>query len=82
MGMAWSGSFIFYLYWCFYIVYFVCDSASVFGAMDSTSFLGFSYPSLLLVFSEPAIFRNLYNTFLANVETFSGFFCTLFWVSL
>ena len=33
-----------------YIVYFVCDSASEFGAMGSTSFLGFSYPNLLLVF--------------------------------
>ena len=30
------------------VVYFVCDSASEFGAMGSTSFLGFSY--LLLVF--------------------------------
>ena len=45
-----SSSFIFYLYWYSYIVYFVCDSASEFGAMGSTSFLGFSYPNLLLVF--------------------------------
>ena len=45
-----SSSFIFYLYWYSYIVYFVCDSASEFGAMDSTSFLGFSCPNLLLVF--------------------------------
>ena len=32
------------LYWYSYIVYwyFVCDSASEFGAMGSTSFLGFS----------------------------------------
>ena len=31
---------------------FCCDSASEFGAMDSinNSFLGFSYPNLLLVF--------------------------------
>ena len=44
--------FIFYLYWYSYraIVYFVCDSASEFGAMGSTSFLGFPYPNLLLVF--------------------------------
>ena len=28
--------FIFYLYWYSYIVYFVCDSASEFGAMGST----------------------------------------------
>ena len=27
--------------------------------MGSTSFLGFSYPNLLLVFYEPVIFRNL-----------------------
>ena len=32
------------------IVYFVCDSASEFGAMGSTSFLGCSCPNLLLVF--------------------------------
>ena len=42
--------------------------------MGSTSFLGFSYPNLLLVFSEPVIFRNLYNIFLASVRTFSGSF--------
>ena len=29
-----------YLYWYSYIVYFVCDSASEFGAMGSTSFFG------------------------------------------
>ena len=48
-GIA-SPSFIFYLYWYSYIGYFVCDSASEFGAMGSTSFWGFSYPNLLLVF--------------------------------
>ena len=32
------------------MVYFVCDSASEFGAMGSTSFLGFSCPNLLIVF--------------------------------
>ena len=87
-GIA-SSSFIFYLYWYSYIVYFVCDSASECGAMGSTSFLGFSYPNLFLVFAEPVIFRNLYHIFLASVGTFSGsflflslFFCTLFWVSL
>ena len=42
--------FILYRYWYSYIVYFVCDSVSEFGAMGSTSFLGFSYPNLLLVF--------------------------------
>ena len=44
-GVA-SSSFIlfFHLYWYSYIVYFVCDSASEFGAMGSTSFLGFSSP--------------------------------------
>ena len=42
----------FYLYWYSYIliVYFVCDSTFEFGAMGSTSFLGFSYPNLLFVF--------------------------------
>ena len=39
-----------FLYTIHYIVYFVYDSASEFGAMGSTSFLGFSYPNLLLVF--------------------------------
>ena len=48
-GIA-SSSFVFYLYWYSYIGYFVCDSASEFGAMGSTSFLGFSYPNLILVF--------------------------------
>ena len=32
-----------YLYWYSHIVYFVCDSASEFGAMGSTPFFG---PSL------------------------------------
>ena len=73
-----------------YIVYFVCVPASEFGAMGSTSFLGFSYPSLLLVFLNRLFFRNLYHIFLAaSVGTLSGsffilslFFCTIFWVSL
>ena len=43
-----SNLFYFYLYWYSYIVYFVCDSASEFGAMGSTSFLKFSYPNLLV----------------------------------
>ena len=57
--------------------------------MGSTSFLGFSYPNLLLVFVNLLFFRNLYHIFLASVGTFSGsffilssFFSTLFWVSL
>ena len=40
--------------------------------MGSTSSLGFSYPYLILVFSEPVIYRNLYHTFLASVGAFSG----------
>ena len=40
----------FHLHWYSYKVYFVCAPASEFGAMGSTSFLGFSYPNLLLVF--------------------------------
>ena len=46
-GIA-SSSFVFYLRYI--IGYFVCDSASEFGAMGCTSFLRFSYPNLLLVF--------------------------------
>ena len=49
-GIACSSILWFYLFWYSYIVYFVCDSASEFGAMDSTSFLGFSCLNLLLVF--------------------------------
>ena len=71
-----------------YVAYFVCDSASEFGAIGSTSFLECSYPNLLLVFSEPVIFRNLYDMFFASVGLCLGlfyfilFFCTLFWVSV
>ena len=54
----------FYLYWYSYIVYFVCDSASEFGAMSSTSFLGFSYPDLLLVSLNLLFFRNLFIYFI------------------
>ena len=36
--------FIFNLYWYSYIIYFVCDLASEFGAMGSTSFLGVFLP--------------------------------------
>ena len=42
--------------------------------MGSTSFLGFSYPNLLLVFVNLLFFRNLYHIFLASVGTFSGSF--------
>ena len=89
-GIA-SSSFVFYLYWYSYVGYFVCDSASEFGAMGSTSFLGFSYSNLLLVFLNLLlVFRNLYHI-LSRVlglslglfyYYFSLFFCTLFWVSL
>ena len=48
--IASSSKYFFYLYWYSYIVYFVCDSASEFGAMGSTSFLEFSCPKLPLVF--------------------------------
>ena len=60
--------------------------------MGSTSFLGSSYPNLLLVFLNLLFFRNLYHIFLAaSVGTLSRFwvffmlslfFCTIFWVSL
>ena len=42
--------------------------------MGSTSFLGFSYPNLLLVFLNLLLFRNLYHIFVASVGTFSGSF--------
>ena len=41
--------------------------------MGSTSFLGFSYPNLLLlVFLNLLFFRNLYHISVASVGTFSG----------
>ena len=41
--------------------------------MGSTSFLGFSYPNLLIVFLNLLFFRNLYHIFLAaSVGTLSG----------
>ena len=54
--------------------------------MGSTTFLGFSYPNLLLVFLNLLFFRNLYHIFLAaSVGTLSGssfilslFFCAIF----
>ena len=52
-GIASSSCILFFylLYWYYsYIWYFVCAPASEFGAMGSTSFLGFSYPNLPLVF--------------------------------
>ena len=43
--------------------------------MGSTSFLGFSYPNLLLVFLNLLFFRNLYHIFLAaSVGTLFGSF--------
>ena len=69
-----SSSFIllFHLYWYSYIIVcFVCDSASEFGGMDSTSIWGFSYPNLLVVFLNLLFFRNL----------FIYFICYLYWYS-
>ena len=80
-GIA-SSSFVFYLYWYSYMGYFVCDSASEFGAMGSTSFLGFSYPYLFLVFLNLLFFRNLYHIFVASVGTFSGSFSIFFVIFL
>ena len=46
--------------------------------MGSTSFLGFSYPNLLLVFLNLLFFRKLYHIFLAaSVGTLSGSFFIL-----
>ena len=93
-GIA-SSSFIFYLYWYSCIIaYFVCDSASEFGAMGSTSCLGFSYPNLLLVFGGGGVLILLFLgtciVFFSQVSDLSlglfiflfYFFCTLLWVSL
>ena len=47
--------------------------------MGSTSFLGFSYPNLLLVFFLNLLFfRNLYHIFVASVGTFFGSFIFYF----
>ena len=77
-GIA-SSSFVFYLYWYSYIGYFVCDSASEFGAMGSTSFLGFSYPNLLLVFLN-LLFLGTCIIFLPQVLGLSLFFCLFFFI--
>ena len=53
--------------------------------MGSTSFWGFFYPNLLLIFSEPVIFRNLCRIILDFLWVFCIlflFFGTLFWVSI
>ena len=42
--------------------------------MGSTSFMGFSYPNLLLVFLNLLFFRDLYHIFLVSVRTLSGSF--------
>ena len=90
-GIASSSNLVLYLYWYPYIyLYFIlfCDSAPEFGAMGSTSLLGFFLASTCFLFSELVIIIILFY-FLANVGTFSGsfyfillFFCTLVWVSL
>ena len=70
--------FIFYLYWYSYIiVYSVCDSASEFEAMGSTSFLGFSYPNLLLVFLN-LLFLGTCIIFFSQVLDFLWFFICIF----
>ena len=42
--------------------------------MGSTSFFGFPYPNLLLVFLNLLFFRNLYHMFLASVGLSLGLF--------
>ena len=74
-----SSSFVFFYlyYWYSYIiVYFACGSASEFGAMGSTSFLGFSYPNLLLVFLNLLFLGTCIIIFLSQVLGRSlGLFC-------
>ena len=91
-GIASSSNLVFYLYWYSYIVYFVCDSASEFEAMGSTSFLGSSCPNLLLVFLNFLLFLGtciIFFIFFRKCWDFLWvffilflFFCTLFWVGL
>ena len=80
-GIA-SSSFIFYLNWYSYIliliVYFVCDSASEFGPMGSTSFLRFSYPNLLLVFLNLLILGTCIIFFSQVLGLSLGLFCYLY----
>ena len=75
-GIA-SSSFILF-FTCFgipiYVVYFVCDSASEFGAMGSTSFFWVFLPLPASCFSESVIFRNLYHMFFASVGLSLGLF--------
>ena len=79
-GITSSSSLVFYLYWYSYIVYFVCDSASEFGAMGSTFFLGFSCPNLLLVFLNFLLFLGTsVSYFFASVGSFSGSFLFYFY---
>ena len=60
------------MYVCIELVFlysstFCCDSASEFGAMGSTSFLGFSYPNLLLFFFELLLFLGTCIIFFSQV---------------
>ena len=61
-------------------VYFVCDSASEFGAMGSTSFLGFSCPNLLLVFLNLLFLGTSIIIFFSQVLGLSQFFFLFFFV--
>ena len=56
------------------VVYFVCDSASEFGAMGSTSFLGFSYPNLILVFLNLLFLGTCFIFFSQVLGLFLGLF--------
>ena len=80
-GIA-PSPFVFYLLYGYsYIIgYFVYDSASEFGAMGSTSFFGFSYPNLLLVFLN-LLFLGTCIIFLSQVLGLSlGLFYIIFFV--
>ena len=79
-GIASSSFFFFFT--CIgipiYVGYFVCDSASEFGAMGSTFFLGFSYPHLLLVFLNLLLLGTCIICFFRKCWTFSGSFLFYF----
>ena len=50
--------------------------------MGSTSFLGFSYPNLLLVFLTLLFLGTCYISFFASVWTFSGSFILFYFLYL
>ena len=82
-GIASSSSLVLLVLVLLYIVYIVCDSASELErwTLLPFSFLGFSCPSLFLVFLNLLFLGTCY-IFFASVGTFSGSFIFLFFMYL